>query len=488
MATATAPALKRKAFIGANYGLGRVEYKVLDEDKGIVEGFVSVYGVKDSMDEIVDYGAFAKSLSRKMPRVAWSHDWQTVVGKTIDGTVEVAAGTKGLPESISRFGGLKCVMQFNLDTQAGRETFSNIKGGYVDEFSIGYEEVRVIEAKDSKDGVRHLVELNLYEVSPVLAGANPATIVTGVKGRKPRKQGKAAEEYTDGSYSGDLHVHDHPHEHSAAGETMTHDHPHVHDHAHGADDGEPTARESDGAGDHVHAHDHAHELSDVHTHGHVHDHDHAHAGDEEGDGMGEMHAPTPLQKRIGNVMESRKGALAEELAEPDTLLAAFCDAACDLMYGEYDGDTYVAPASGPDLREALGALADEFATLIRAGAEKSLHFRAANTQDNLGRLQQIHDLSHDMADSAGHDLHAGRNDGAGEEGKEPPKDGGDEQGEGKSKQVADAPAGNGTASVDAATEKRLTSLEEAMTGPLAAIAKTLRDLGVLDTTTEGTTK
>src|SRR5438876_396783 len=103
MAIATAPTgiepaavtrlrgIKRKALVGAHPGIGGVEYKVLDEAKGIVEAYVSIYALLDSMGEIVDFGAYAKSLGGKLPKVAASHDWSTIIGKVTEAE-EVAAG------------------------------------------------------------------------------------------------------------------------------------------------------------------------------------------------------------------------------------------------------------------------------------------------------------------------------------------------------------------------------------------------------------
>jgi hypothetical protein len=69
--------------------------------------------------------------------------------------------------------------QFNLDTQPGREAYSNLKFGAIDEFSIGY---RVLEdAHDKKTGVRDLVRGEWYEWSPVLVGANDATELLSIK-------------------------------------------------------------------------------------------------------------------------------------------------------------------------------------------------------------------------------------------------------------------------------------------------------------------
>jgi hypothetical protein len=66
-----------------------------------------------------------------------------------------------------------------MNTQRGRETYSDIKEGIIDEFSIGYS---VVEETFAQDGARELVKGKLYEWSPVLFGANSQTALISAKG------------------------------------------------------------------------------------------------------------------------------------------------------------------------------------------------------------------------------------------------------------------------------------------------------------------
>ena len=146
-------------------------------DEGIVEAIVSVFNNVDSVGDRVKFGFFDESLSAKMPKGVWQHDWNTPVAKTLEAR-ELMAGDPQLPANLRDLGGLYIKGKFNLNTQAGRETFSNIKEGIIDEFSIGY---TVSEEAYASDGARELIKGRLYEWSPVLFGANPATAVLGVK-------------------------------------------------------------------------------------------------------------------------------------------------------------------------------------------------------------------------------------------------------------------------------------------------------------------
>lgn len=146
-------------------------------NEGIVEAIVSVFNNVDSVGDRVKYGFFDQSLRDKMPKGVWSHNWNVPVAKTLEAK-ELLPGDPLLPASLTDLGGLYVKGQFNLETQAGRETFSNIKAGIIDEFSIGY---TVQEETIAPDGARELIKGRLYEWSPVLFGANPATAVLGVK-------------------------------------------------------------------------------------------------------------------------------------------------------------------------------------------------------------------------------------------------------------------------------------------------------------------
>ena len=172
-------------------------FKVLDEALGIVECIPSVFEVRDSYNEQTKSGCFVASLARKMPTICWMHDQKTPVGKTLEAR-ELSAGDPMLPAAIKSLGGLYCKGQFNLETQRGREAFSDVKFGSVDEWSIGYYEVNTARAKD---GSIDLLELDLVEFSPVLRGANPATVTLGIKSladRVPECKGAYLGDYVEG--------------------------------------------------------------------------------------------------------------------------------------------------------------------------------------------------------------------------------------------------------------------------------------------------
>lgn len=142
------------------------ELKALS-DKGEFEGLAAVYGNVDLGGDVVQPGAFSETLQKRGVEVPifWAHDSQNPValGTLTDG-----------PE------GLHVKGQLDMDVQAGREAFSRLKKRIVKGLSIGF---RIAGESGVKfvDGVRHLLKLDLFEVSLVALPMNERALVTAVK-------------------------------------------------------------------------------------------------------------------------------------------------------------------------------------------------------------------------------------------------------------------------------------------------------------------
>jgi HK97 family phage prohead protease len=162
----------------------------IDKAQGIVEAFVSGIGNKDSVGDIVIAGAFNGSLKRRKPRVVWGHDWNQPIGKVLE-IYEVPKTDPRLPDKMKQagVGGLFAKVQFNLNTERGREAFANVAFyGNEQEWSIGY---KTITADfDAVKQANILKEVELYEISPVLHGANQLTATISVKDDENGKESK----------------------------------------------------------------------------------------------------------------------------------------------------------------------------------------------------------------------------------------------------------------------------------------------------------
>jgi len=152
-------------------GLG-LDVKAVGDD-GVIEGYASAFGVVDSYNEVVEPGAFTASLvdSRrkgKSIKMLWQHDSHQPIGVWDD----LAEDSKGL--------WVKGRILKDASKLAA-EAYGLLKGGALDELSIGYRTVQT-EPHDDKQGVLKLLKLDLREVSLVTFGAlGRAARITDVK-------------------------------------------------------------------------------------------------------------------------------------------------------------------------------------------------------------------------------------------------------------------------------------------------------------------
>ena len=161
-----------------------------DDATGVVEAIVNTTGGEpDRQGDIVMPGAWRKAiahLNQKAPKVVWHHengvtsDRFTVAGKVV-GLREALPGDPSLPDAIMAAGrgALIAKMQFNLATQVGREVYSNVAGGFTDEWSVGFIPE---DAGPNKRGHREIKSaFPLLEISPVLMGASVGTATLSAK-------------------------------------------------------------------------------------------------------------------------------------------------------------------------------------------------------------------------------------------------------------------------------------------------------------------
>jgi len=72
----------------------------VDEDTGVVEAITAVTAIRDSVDDVIEVGALAKSLRRQTPRLCVAHDWTRIAGR-ITRAVELMPGTGGCPRPVT---------------------------------------------------------------------------------------------------------------------------------------------------------------------------------------------------------------------------------------------------------------------------------------------------------------------------------------------------------------------------------------------------
>ncbi len=139
-------------------------------DDGSVEGYGSVFGVRDNYDDVIAKGAFAATLAAHksagtMPAMLWQHDACEPIGIW--------------SEMVEDDKGLRIKGQLALDTARGKEAHALLKMGALNGLSIGF--VSKQWAYDRETDVRTLTEIDLWEVSLVTFPANEKARVTNVK-------------------------------------------------------------------------------------------------------------------------------------------------------------------------------------------------------------------------------------------------------------------------------------------------------------------
>jgi len=160
-----------------------------DSETGIVDAYCSVYGVIDSVNDVVEFGAFRKTITERGPqgskkiRVLWQHEIKKVIGKPL---VMEEHRRDVLPLDLqNRYpeatGALFCRTKFNLDVQQGREAFALYRDDDMDEWSFGFDEIVKRDQKIDGRSIRRLLEVRQWEYSPVTWGANEATITVSTK-------------------------------------------------------------------------------------------------------------------------------------------------------------------------------------------------------------------------------------------------------------------------------------------------------------------
>ena len=158
-----------------------IEIRKVDKAQGIIEAFVNTMNVRDSDGDVIEPTAFDKSISNNLPiPVLLGHDQHQIVGKVFDAqSVESEDGAFRLYAK----------MQMNMETDAGRDAFSNVAGEYVREWSVGFNlpDGAVSTEGRGKEQTRRIKELDWVETSAVVRGASPDTATIDAKNAKANR-------------------------------------------------------------------------------------------------------------------------------------------------------------------------------------------------------------------------------------------------------------------------------------------------------------
>jgi len=142
-----------------------------DNDDGTFVGYGSIFNNTDLGNDVVEKGAFTKSLGKSGPKgvkMLFQHKTDMPIG---------------VFESIEEDSkGLKVKGRLALKTQAGREAYELLKMGAIDGLSIGFRVKPDGQKYDAKAKKRYIKEVELMEISLVTFPMNPRARVRSVKG------------------------------------------------------------------------------------------------------------------------------------------------------------------------------------------------------------------------------------------------------------------------------------------------------------------
>lgn len=151
-----------------------LKIKDISEKEGIVQGYFSAFGNKDSDGDIITKGAFSKTIQERgpnsmKPRIKHLLDHNT--SKVIGVLQDLKEDDRGLYYT-SKLG----------NHTLGKDALHMFMDGIITEHSIGFETIK----EKQTDNANMITEIRLWEGSSLQTwGANPNTPVEGIKGMRP---------------------------------------------------------------------------------------------------------------------------------------------------------------------------------------------------------------------------------------------------------------------------------------------------------------
>lgn len=151
-----------------------------DGATGLVEGYAAMFGNEDQGDDVIEAGAFKRTLAERGSEVVYcpSHDWSAYAADVPAVPVEIREDSRGLFTA----------SQFLLDTAKGKDAYTVI-AAYQERdrpfgMSIGYMPIEFdIEINTEEETwIRRLKDCELFEYGHVLVPMNRAARTTNVKG------------------------------------------------------------------------------------------------------------------------------------------------------------------------------------------------------------------------------------------------------------------------------------------------------------------
>ena len=135
----------------------------IDDTTGEFTGYITKWNTVDSYNSTFVRGCFKKTIENRSDKVKVLYNHDTLIGKA----VEIREDDTG------------CFVRgiIDLETQAGKETYSMLKKGILDGLSFGF----TVEKRTNVKGIDTIMEVTLYEFGPVNFPANDSANVAEVR-------------------------------------------------------------------------------------------------------------------------------------------------------------------------------------------------------------------------------------------------------------------------------------------------------------------
>lgn len=146
-----------------------------DLAEGTIKAYASVFGNIDSYGDVVEKGAFARTISE------WKESGDTLPLLWGHNTLDPDFNIGGVKSAVEDDHGLLIEAEFDLDNPKAAQVYRLCKGRRVRDLSFAFDIAEAGEGKVDDQPVRVLKDLDLFECSIVPYGANPETSIVAVK-------------------------------------------------------------------------------------------------------------------------------------------------------------------------------------------------------------------------------------------------------------------------------------------------------------------
>lgn len=123
--------------------------------------------------EVIRRGAFSKTIQADDIRSLWNHNSDHVLARNINKTLRLSEDDNGLKIEIDL-----------PDTQFARDAAESIRRGDVSQMSFAFSTISDRWGKQDGEEQRELLEVKLFEVSPVTFPAYPDTSISSLRGSR----------------------------------------------------------------------------------------------------------------------------------------------------------------------------------------------------------------------------------------------------------------------------------------------------------------